>query len=160
VQYLHSRGVLNEKTICVHGVHVSAEEIGLLRTNRAKVCLCPGSNRYLQVGKAPVAEYLDQGILPALGTDSAASNQELSIWREMRIIAEDHPEIDPYDILRMATVGGAGALGIEGRYGSLTRGRKGHFIAVSGIPEVEKEQEVCEVLVRKGGRRQIQWVRG
>jgi cytosine/adenosine deaminase-related metal-dependent hydrolase len=160
VQYLQSLGVLNKKTLCVHVVHVNAEEIGMLQESGAGICLCPGSNRFLQVGKAPVAEYLVHGILPALGTDSAASNPELSIWREMRILAEDHPEIDPYDILRMATVGGAGALGIEAGYGTLEQGKNGHFLAVSVNPEVKREQEVCEVLVREGGRRQIQWVSG
>lgn len=159
VQYLHSLGVLNEKTLCVHSVHVSTDEIDLLRKSGAKVCLCPASNRFLQVGRAPVAEYLDQGILPALGTDSAASNPELSIWREMRIIAEDHPQINPYDILRMATIGGAEALGITAGYGTLQRGRTVSVLAVSIPAEIKKHQHVAEHLVCNGFQSRIFWLK-
>ena len=85
----------------------------LLAETKSKVCLCPGSNRYLGAGTAPVENYLRRGILPALGTDSLTSNPVLSLWREMRLLAEEHPAVDPADILRMATLGGAEALGLE-----------------------------------------------
>ncbi len=158
VQYLHNLGVLNSRTLCVHAVHVSENEIALLRRSKAKICLCPGSNRFLQVGTAPVAAYLRQGILPALGTDSASSNPEVSIWREMQLLAEDHPEVDPYDILRMSTLGGAAALGIEAEYGTLAPGRSGRFLAVPVAADAQEEQEVCAALVHGGGNTQPQWV--
>jgi len=158
VQYLHSLGVLNRRTLCVHAIHVNTHEISLLREMDAKICLCPGSNRFLQVGKAPVAAYLRQGVLPALGTDSAASNPELSIWREMRLLAEDHPEVDPYDILRMSTAGGAAALGLEQEYGTLAPDRPGRFLAVAVPEDVQKKQEVCAALVHAGSRTRVQWV--
>ncbi len=158
VQYLHSLGVLNSRTLCVHAIHVSDNEITLLKETNAKVCLCPGSNRFLQVGKAPVAAYLRQGLLPALGTDSAASNPELSIWREMRLLAEDHPEVVPYDILKMATLGGAAALGIEAEYGTLAPGRPGRFLAVPIPSDLQKKQEVCAALVHRGSSTQPQWI--
>jgi len=160
VQYLHNLGILNSRTLCVHAVHVSENEIFLLRQSKAKVCLCPGSNRFLQVGTAPVAAYLRQGILPALGTDSVASNPEVSIWREMQLLAEDHPEIAPYDILRMATLGGAAALSIEAEYGTLAPGRSGRFLAVPITPDLQNEQEVCAALVHRGSSTQPQWVSG
>lgn len=161
VQYLHTLGVLDGKTLCVHAVHVSENEIALLKESEAKVCLCPGSNRFLQVGTAPVAAYLRQGLLPALGTDSAASNPEISIWREMQILAVDHPEVDPYDILKMATLGGAAALGIEREYGVLGPGRPGRFLAVT-VPEdiIHGKQEICAALVHGGSGTQPQWIRG
>lgn len=160
VQYLHSLGVLDEKTLCVHAIHVSESEITLLKESGAKICLCPGSNRFLQVGTAPVAAYLRQGILPALGTDSAASNPEVSMWREMQLLAEDHPEIDPYEILRMATAGGAAALGIEAECGTLDPGRSSHFLAVPVASDLQKEQEVCAALVHRGSSTKPQWVSG
>ncbi|MDD2467715.1 MAG: amidohydrolase family protein, partial [Desulfobulbus sp.] len=87
IRYLHGLGVIDERTLCVHAVHLDDEEIRILSGEGAKVCLCPGSNQFLQVGKAPVARFLEAGILPALGTDSVASNPELSLWREMALIA-------------------------------------------------------------------------
>ena len=83
MEYLDSLGVLDSNTLCVHAVHVSKAEIVTLAEKKVRVCLCPGSNRFLGVGKAPVTEFLAHGILPALGTDSRASNTRLSMWREM-----------------------------------------------------------------------------
>ncbi len=160
VQYLHNLGVLNEKTLCVHGVHVSTDEIQLLAQSRAKVCLCPGSNRFLQVGKAPLPDYLAHGILPALGTDSAASNPELSIWREMRLLAEDHPVVDPFTILQMATIGGAQSLGIEQQYGTLAQGKAALLLCVSIGSSITGPMDLVEHLVHNGPGtgNKIQWL--
>ncbi len=130
VNYLNSLGVLDKKTICVHCIHISPEEVRILAETETKICLCPGSNRHLNVGRAPVKLFLDNGILPALGTDSRASNPELSIWREMRLLKLDNPDVDPEDILVMATLGGALTLGLEKKYGSLEQGRNCHFLSV------------------------------
>ncbi|MCI5126795.1 MAG: amidohydrolase, partial [Candidatus Electrothrix sp. AR5] len=70
VSYLHQHGLLDNRTLCVHCIHVTGQEMDLLAETGTKVCLCPGSNRYLGVGTAPVDHYLAKGILPALGTDS------------------------------------------------------------------------------------------
>jgi cytosine/adenosine deaminase-related metal-dependent hydrolase len=129
VRWLHQHGLLDSRTLCVHCVHIDDQEIALLAENGAKVCLCPGSNRCLGAGKAPVGSLLKSGILPAIGTDSLASNPELSLWREMRLLAEDHPDLAPADILRMATLGGAAALGLDSRLGSLEPGKEAAIIA-------------------------------
>ena len=158
VQYLYDLGVLNEKTLCVHAIHVTASEISLLGKSRAHVCLCPGSNRFLQVGTPPVTQYLLQGILPALGTDSASSNPELSIWREMQLLAEDHPDVAAYDILKMATVGGAAALGIEADHGTLEQGKKSRMLAVP-IPQGEQSAgAVCAAIVQAGSTNVPGWI--
>ena len=88
IHYLYRLGLLDAETLCVHAVHLSEAELDILAGTGAKVCLCPGSNRFLGVGSAPVLRFLAHGILPALGTDSSASNPELSLWREMRLLAE------------------------------------------------------------------------
>jgi cytosine/adenosine deaminase-related metal-dependent hydrolase len=129
VRYLHQHGLLDSRTLCVHCVHVAEAEIDLLAASGAKVCLCPGSNRSLGVGRAAVSSLLQRGILPALGTDSLASNPQLSLWREMRLLADEHPELAPADILRMATLGGATALGQEQQLGSLEIGKDAVLIA-------------------------------
>ena len=99
VHYLHQHGLLDSRTLCVHCVHIDKEEIALLAASDAKVCLCPGSNRSLDVGKAPLASLLRQGILPAIGTDSLASNPQLSVWRELRLLAEEQPSVPPETLL-------------------------------------------------------------
>ncbi|MDH3393036.1 MAG: amidohydrolase family protein [Desulfobulbaceae bacterium] len=130
VTYLDQLGVLDAETVCVHCVQVSDEDIALLARRRAKVCLCPGSNRFLGVGTAPAAKILMAGILPALGTDSLASNPVLNLWREMQLLVEDHPALDPATVFAMATRGGAHALGKEADYGTLAVGKKASCLAV------------------------------
>ncbi|MGR0482957.1 MAG: amidohydrolase family protein [Candidatus Electronema sp. V4] len=131
VHYLHQHGLLDSRTLCVHCVHIDAEEIALLAESGAKVCLCPGSNRSLGVGKAPVGSLLKKGILPAISTDSLASNPELSLWREMRLLADEHPSVPPETILAMATLGGAAALGLDKRLGSLEVGKEAVILAAA-----------------------------
>ncbi len=129
VHYLRQHGLLDSRTLCVHCVHIDAEEIALLTESGAKVCLCPGSNRSLGVGKAPVGSLLKKGILPAIGTDSLASNPELSLWRELRLLAEEQPGVPPETLLAMATLGGAAALGLDKRLGSLETGKEAVILA-------------------------------
>jgi len=158
VAYLHRLGILNSRTLCVHAVHVSEDEIELLQKSQANVCLCPGSNRFLQVGKAPVSAYLRRGILPALGTDSAASNPCPSLWSEMSLLAEDHPGVAPHDILRMATLGGALALGVENRYGALASGRVAHFLSLPLQDDPRNAEDLCAALVSAGPAAGVQWI--
>ena len=158
VQYLHQLGVLDEKTLCVHCVHVSDKEIELLVTTGSSICLCPGSNRYLGVGKAPVVKYLQNGILPALGTDSLASNPEISIWREMQLLAEDYPDIDHADIAAMATLGGAAALGLEAETGTLEPGRQADFLAIRLPGSVGNADQLYSYLVTTGSGMRPEWI--
>lgn len=129
VDYLDSLGILDDRTICVHGVHVSDEEINTLAQHNSKVCFCPGSNEFLGVGMAPAETYLKNGILPGLGTDSLASNPVLSIWNEMQVLAKNNPAIDPEVIFSMATIGGAQTLHSQ-FYGTIQAGKSGKIVAV------------------------------
>ena len=156
VDYLDGLGVLDSETLCVHAVHISKQEIALLAEKQAKVCLCPGSNRYLGVGKAPVADMLTSGILPALGTDSLASNRELNIWQEMKNLRTDHPGIEPSMIFAMATRGGAASLGYGDRLGMLSPGMEASVLAVA-CPVIERS-EVFEYLTTIGNSAQPVWV--
>ena len=158
MQYLHQLGLLDDKTLCVHCIHVSEAEIRLLNKAGSKICLCPGSNRYLGVGKAPVAKYLQAGMLPSLGTDSLASNPEISMWREMQQLAEDHPDVDPTDILAMATAGGAEALGLDSEIGTLEPGKQARFLTVSLPDTVNTITAVYEYLVTTGSLIHPHWV--
>ena len=152
IQYLGKLGLLDRHTLCVHGVHVNEPEMDLLAATQAKICLCPGSNRFLGVGKAPVSQYLAHGLLPALGTDSLASNPELSIWREMQLLSEDHPGVDHQTIFAMATQGGAAALGVEHDYGTLAPGKKADLLAIPLPPGQASTGQVMAYLVQTGSR--------
>ena len=158
VQYLENLGVINNKTLCVHGVYMDHAEIEILAKKKAKVCLCPGSNRYLGSGKAPVTEYLAHGILPALGTDSRASNEVLSIWREMRLLREDHPGLLPESVFSMATLGGAEAWGLASEMGSLAPGKRALVLAVGCTENLDEDRDVFEYLTTAGETVQAEWL--
>ncbi len=82
VAYADSLGLLDANTLVVHAVHVDKTDIVTLKQRGVTVCLCPRSNTYIGVGKAPVARYLDHDIPICLGTDSLASNDDLNLKNE------------------------------------------------------------------------------
>ncbi|MEN8256716.1 MAG: amidohydrolase family protein [Thermodesulfobacteriota bacterium] len=152
VAYLDQLNLVDEKTLCVHCVHLDDEEIALLSRRKAKVCLCPGSNRFLGVGKAQADMIVDAGIRPCLGTDSLASNPELSIWREMTILAEDHPGLDPEIIVAMATYNGAEAVA-DPRRGRLEKGCCPQFLEIGYNGTAPFDFLACEQ-----GAKAIAWI--
>jgi len=160
VMYLKKLGVLDSKTLCVHCVYITEKEMQVLKAKGAHVCLCPGSNRFLRVGKAPVEGMLRHGLLPSLGTDSIASNETLDLWREMQILREEHPDVDPARILEMATLGGAAALQYEDDFGSLSPQRKAVFLEVNSerFDQVATEKELVDILTRKGRPQEVSWI--
>jgi cytosine/adenosine deaminase-related metal-dependent hydrolase len=158
VEYLDSLGVLDGSTLCVHAVHVTREEIAILAEKKARVCLCPGSNRFLGVGRAPVTEFLARGILPALGTDSRASNRILSMWREMRLLRQDHPGLEPETVFAMATRAGAAAWGVASRIGTLEPGKEALVLAVDGGAAIKRAADVFDHLTGPGETIRAGWV--
>ena len=100
VAYLDSLGLLDENTVAVHVVWVDETDRKLLADRRVKVCHCPESNLKLASGIAPVADLLDRGLAVGLGTDGAASNNNLDLWGEMSLAAKLHKvaSLDPYGI--------------------------------------------------------------
>lgn len=159
VDYLSKLKVLDENTLCVHCVHLTDEEVAKLAESGAKVCLCPGSNRFLGVGAAPVEKMLERDILPAIGTDSAASNESLDLWEEMKILLEEHPGVNPADIFKMATLGGAAALQCEQEYGTLSAGKLPLFIEiVGGFSEVSHADELLNKIVSEGLPEKVRWI--
>jgi len=158
IQYLDQLGVLDRQTLCVHAVHIDEQEINMLAERKAKVCLCPGSNRMLGVGKAPVDRLLDAGILPAIGTDSLASNMALNMWREMQILRDDHPALEPAKVFSMATAGGAAAWGRDDELGALAIGKRARFLSISCRDACNSELAVFEYLTGSGESVQVDWV--
>jgi len=119
--YLHSLGLLDSQTVCVHAVWLDEHDIALLAASRAAVVTCPQSNMKLAAGIAPVAELLAAGIRVGLGTDGCASNNDLDLFSEMDTCAKLHKvqalnpaAVKAREVLRMATVQGAGLPGFAG----------------------------------------------
>jgi 5-methylthioadenosine/S-adenosylhomocysteine deaminase len=135
VRHLAHLGVLTARLIAAHCVWVDAEEIGLLAASRAGVVHCPRSNLKLASGIAPVPDLLAAGVLTGLGTDGAASNNELDLYAEIQAAALIHKgvRLDPLAVpapaaLEMATVGGARALKLDHLTGSLEAGKRADIV--------------------------------
>jgi 5-methylthioadenosine/S-adenosylhomocysteine deaminase len=119
--YADGLGVLGAGTFLAHGVHVTDGEIDLLAERGTSVVHCPASNMKLASGMAPVQAYLDAGVNVALGTDGAASNNDLDLFDEMRdaamlgkLSAGRADAVAAADVVDMATAAGADALGLPG----------------------------------------------
>ncbi|MEN8136030.1 MAG: amidohydrolase family protein [Thermodesulfobacteriota bacterium] len=159
IAYLDSLGVLDERTLCVHCVHCDADDIAIMAERQVRACICPGSNRFLGVGTAPVPQLLESGIDLVLGTDSLTSNPHLSLWEEMRVLSQDHPGLKPLDIIRMVTRNGAEFMGLAKELGSLTPGCSASFLAVSGdLPENGSGSKILKWLVSAGLKITTEWV--
>ena len=151
--YADDLGVLAPDTFLAHGVHVSAEEIDLLAERETSVVHCPASNMKLASGMAPVQEYLDRGVTVALGTDGAASNNDLDLFDEMRdaamvgkLAADRADAVAAPDVVEMATKGGADALGLPG--GRIAPGEAADLAVVSlDAPHLTPVHDVVSHLV-------------
>ncbi len=128
--HLESLGLVDERTLLVHGVQLLPEEVERLARAGASLCLCPRSNLGLTGSLAPLPRLLAAGVNLALGTDSLASSPDLDLWAEMALLRRRFPRVVPEAILTMATLGGARALGLEGHFGRLAPGRLGPVVFV------------------------------
>jgi cytosine/adenosine deaminase-related metal-dependent hydrolase len=137
VQYMDAIGSMSANLMAVHLIHLCKEDINILAGKGVRVVTCPGSNRFLRTGVAPLERLLAAGLSISIGTDSAAGNDDLDIFREMRIIRVEHPSIPPSEIIKMATINGARALGWDSEYGSIEKGKKADMIALPMPPQAE-----------------------
>jgi 5-methylthioadenosine/S-adenosylhomocysteine deaminase len=135
VEFLHQYGIPASNSVFAHSVHVSADEIHILKETGASVSHNPVSNMMLGDGVAPVVEMLRQGVNVALGTDGAASNHSQDLFDTMKAASllqkvhhQDAGVIKPYEVLRMATVGGAKALGLEATCGTIEAGKRADLV--------------------------------
>jgi cytosine/adenosine deaminase-related metal-dependent hydrolase len=118
--------------LLVHGNYLQPTEIQLLQTSGASVIHCPGSHRFFGHQRFSYEALRNAGIQVGLGTDSLASNAEISMLREMRLFHEAYPEVAVEEIVKMATLDGAKALGLESEIGSIEIGKKADLVAVLG----------------------------
>lgn len=138
VELMEQIGLLEQKVLAAHCVHLTQEEIQIMAEKKTAVAHNPGSNLKLGSGMAPLVDLLKHGVLVSLGTDSAASNNNLDMLEEMRLAAllskgilEDPTLITAVEALRLATVNGAKALFLEDKAGTLQEGSKADLIMFS-----------------------------
>jgi 5-methylthioadenosine/S-adenosylhomocysteine deaminase len=137
LERLRRLGLLGPGLIGVHAVHLDEREIALLAENGCAVAHCPTSNMKLASGTAPTAQLLKRGIRLGLGTDGAASNNRLDLFQEMRhagllakVATGDAAVLNVHELLRMATLNGAAALGMDDRIGSIVPGKAADLCAI------------------------------
>jgi 5-methylthioadenosine/S-adenosylhomocysteine deaminase len=167
---LEALGLLSERLIAVHAVHLSDAEIARLARAGASVAHCPVSNLKLASGIARVPALLAAGVNVALGTDGAASNNRLDMLDEARFAAllakasaGDASVLPAAAALECATINGARALGLERRIGSVEPGKEADLVAVElASPEVAPLFDPVSHLLYASGREHVTdvWVAG
>jgi 5-methylthioadenosine/S-adenosylhomocysteine deaminase len=130
VEYLDAVGISGPHVALAHCVHLNAFELDLLARTGTHVAHCPSSNLKLGSGIAPIAEMLERGVSVSLGADGAPCNNRLDMFTEMRTAAllqkvtRGTTALPAHRVLRMATLDGARALGLENEIGSLEAGKR------------------------------------
>ena len=167
---LQKLGLLGPSFIGVHAVHMTEEQLQLIADTGSSIAHCPTSNLKLASGFAPVARMRQLGINVGLGTDGAASNNRLDLFGEMRLAAliakgttGDAAALPAPEVLRMATLNGAIALGLGDEIGSITVGKAADLCAVDlGSLETKPCFDPVSHLVHVVGREAVShvWVAG
>jgi cytosine/adenosine deaminase-related metal-dependent hydrolase len=155
LEYFEKLGWLGPGTTLAHCVWLTAGEQRLLRESGTRVAHCPGANLKLASGVAKVPELLAQGVSVGVGADGAACNNNLDIWSELRLAALIHnlrsgpTAMKPMEVLELATLGGARALGLEGQVGALAPGMKADVVLVDvlGAHALPLSDDVVSTLV-------------
>jgi guanine deaminase len=176
--YDHAGG-LTDRAILAHAIHLSDRELARLVETGAHVAHCPASNLFIASGAMPLARYLEAGLSVGLGSD-VAGGPELSLFSVMRagaytqsgrrsMLGDTQPPLSPTDWLRLGTLEGARALGVDDQIGSLEVGKDADFIAVdtSMTAPVDGEaadeaEEIASLLVYRSRAGMVKgaWVRG
>jgi guanine deaminase len=172
-------GGLSSRAILAHAIHLSDRELRRLVATNARVAHCPASNLFLASGAMALSRYLEAGLTLGLGSD-IAGGPELSLFSVMRagaytqsglrsMLGETRPPLGPLDWLRLGSLEGARALGLDAEIGSLEVGKEADFIAVDTAvtapvagDEPDDAEEIASRLVYRSRAGMVRgaWVRG
>ena len=155
ISYLDSVGLTGPHVALAHCVHVDDGEMETLKRTQTNVAHCPSSNLKLGSGIAPIKQMIEEGVSVSLGADGAACNNRLDMFTEMRTAAllqkgTHGPEVLPaWRTLRMATIDGAKAMGLEREIGSLEPGKRADVIVVrlDGLHSTPQAADIISKLV-------------
>ncbi|MBT6318624.1 MAG: TRZ/ATZ family hydrolase [Porticoccaceae bacterium] len=170
MQRLRDLGLLLPQTQLVHMTQINHEDIQMVQDHNCHVVHCPESNLKLASGFCPVGQLMDAGINVALGTDGAASNNDLDLFGELKTaallakaVSGDPCALNAHAALRMATINGAKALGWDHEIGSLESGKSADIIAVKmdSIPQQPLYNPESQLVYTNVGHRvSHSWVAG
>ncbi|MFK8081478.1 MAG: TRZ/ATZ family hydrolase [Granulosicoccus sp.] len=169
IAMLHDIGLLTPSLLAVHLTQVSDDEIDLLAQTGVNVLHCPESNLKLASGFCPISKFSAQGVNVAIGTDGAASNNDLDVFGETRTaallakaVSGNAASITATEALRMATINGARALGISDDTGSLDTGKSADMICIEIDLSMQPMHDVIAQLVYATGRERVSdvWIAG
>jgi cytosine/adenosine deaminase-related metal-dependent hydrolase len=136
IQYLERHGVLDSQPLLAHCIKVDEADVEMIRSHRAGVAHCPKSNAKLRHGRAPFRQFVNAGINVGLGSDSVASNNTCDLLEEARFatlltrLERDGDSVNADQALYAATLGGARAMGLDDRIGSLEAGKQADLAIV------------------------------
>ena len=155
IAYLDQLGVLGPDVVLAHCVWLNHDEIMTLATTETSVIHNPVSNQFLADGVAPVPEFLAKGVKVGLGSDGAASNDSADMFEIMKSTALLHKissmrsdVLGAEEVLEMATIGGARALGIDDQVGSLDPGKRADIVLLQlDAPRMVPRHDICRNLV-------------
>lgn len=172
-------GALGPRSIVAHAVHLGQREVARLSETGTRIAHCPSSNLFLASGAMPLARYRDAGIVIGLGSDVAAG-PDVSLFGEMRaasytqsgrrtMLGDSEPPMKPFDWLRLGSLEGARALGLEEQIGSIEAGKEADFICVDASlttpvegDAVDDAEEIASRLIYRTRPQMVRgaWVRG
>lgn len=141
IGYLDEIGFLKASPSIVGGIHLSDNCLRLLARNMCRLIFCPTANSYFGHGVLPIARLQKAGVPIGIGTGAPHKAQGFSMWDEMReVLKISSGSPSPKEIVQMATIGGARALGLENQIGMLAQGKRADYIVVDLPPghEIEK----------------------
>ncbi len=151
MEYLDSLGVLSSRTLLIHSIWISAKEKLLIAKRKANVSHNPLANMIVADGIAPIPDLLTLGVIVGIGVDGAASNNNQDMFEAMktcallhRINTLDASVLDAYDVLKMGTIDGAKAIGLDHEIGSLEVGKKADVIVV-GTNSIQMTPDVATI---------------
>lgn len=170
IQRLHKLGLFEQQVIAVHMAHCSKDDLTILRDNPCAIVTCPDSNLKLASGICNLNSFQELGLTIAVGTDGAASNNDLDILADARnagllnkVINQDATLSDAHALLELLTINGAKALGLSSHIGSLEPGKCADFISMdcnqlNNFPR----HDLAAQIIFAGNSQQVQdvWVNG
>jgi len=149
VKYLNSLNIFDSNVIGVHLNYIDEEEIEILKEKRVGVIHCPKSHKFFQREDFPIQKLIDKGIIVALGTDSLASNDSLSMLEEMKELKKRYKNLSSEVILQLAIINGAKILGFDDKIGTLQSGKRADVIGIK-IPNGLSKDRLYDFIVENG----------
>jgi cytosine/adenosine deaminase-related metal-dependent hydrolase len=155
VRFLDDNGFLDSRTLAVHGVQMTGDDLARLAVRGTTLVTCPRSNGHTGAGAPPISDFYKSGVRVAVGTDSQASAPDLNVFAELATMRALAPQVPASALLDSATYQGARALGFDADYGTIEPGRLARLLVVEIPPDAG---DVEEYLVSGVQPDQLRWL--